>query len=89
MDPTAEEGLISAPVSSPTVRRPYANVKVGTVGEIIVMDGRGRKTQKPSVNNGVQSTSQHAGCCHGCKELARFTKRARGGSRRRCDETDR
>lgn len=33
VDPTAEEGLISAPVSSPSVRRLYANVKVGTAGE--------------------------------------------------------
>lgn len=34
--------------------------------------------QKPSVKDGAQSTSHHAGCCHGCKELARFTKSARG-----------
>lgn len=47
MDPTAEEGLVSAPVSSPSVRRLYANVKVGTVGEMIVTDGRVRKTQRP------------------------------------------
>lgn len=33
VDPTAEEGLVSAPVSSPSVRRLYANVKAGTVGE--------------------------------------------------------